>query len=60
MIVLQDSSLPTVWEEIEGLQKLEPAPTWTQNWGDRRQRFQWFKKRLKPDHASGQGGRALT
>ena len=28
MIVLQDGSLPTVWEEIEGLQKLEPAPTW--------------------------------
>ena len=44
MIVLQDGSLPTVWEEIEGLQKLEPAPTWTQNWGDRRQRFQWFKR----------------
>ena len=44
MIVLQDGSLPTVWEEIEGLQKLEPAPTWAQNWGDRRQRFQWFNQ----------------
>ena len=44
MIVLQDGSLPTVWEEIEGLQKLEPAPTLTQNWGDRRQRFQWFNQ----------------
>ena len=44
MIVLQDGSLPTVWEETEGLQKLEPAPTLTQNWGDRRQRFQWFNQ----------------
>ena len=42
MIVLQDGSLPTVWEEIEGLQKLERAPAWTQKWGDRRQSFQWF------------------
>jgi len=42
MIVLQDGSLPTVWEEIQGRQKLERAPTWTQNWGDRRQSFQWF------------------
>ena len=42
MIVLQDDSLPTVWEEIEGLKKLEPPKQWSQNWGDRRQRFQWF------------------
>jgi hypothetical protein len=44
MIVLQDGSLPTVWEEIQGLQKLERAPTWTQKWGNRRQRFQWFNQ----------------
>jgi hypothetical protein len=44
MIVLQDGSLPTVWEEIQGLQKLERAPTWTQKWGDRRQSFQWFNQ----------------
>jgi hypothetical protein len=42
MIVLQDGSLPTVWEEIQGLKKLQPEPAWTQNWGDRRQRFRWF------------------
>ena len=33
MIVLQDDSLPTVWEEIEGLKKLEPPKRWSQNWG---------------------------
>ena len=42
MIVLQDSSLPTVWEEIKGLDKLQPAPGWEQKWGDRRQRFRWY------------------
>ncbi len=41
MIVLQDGSLPTVWEEIEGLKKLQNGKPWSQNWGDRRQRFQW-------------------
>jgi hypothetical protein len=44
MIVLQDGSLPTVWEEIAGRQKLERAPTWTQKWGDRQQSFQWFNQ----------------
>jgi hypothetical protein len=42
MIVLQDDSLPTLWEEIQGLQKLEDKNHWSQNWGNRRQRFQWF------------------
>jgi hypothetical protein len=42
MIVLQDSSLPTLWEEINGLDKLQPPPCWKQNWGDRRQRFRWY------------------
>ena len=44
MIVLQDGSLPTVWEEIAGRQKLERAPTWTQKRGDRRQSFPWFNQ----------------
>ncbi len=47
MIVLQDTSLSTVWEEIQGRKqlenkKLENPKVWSQNWGDRRQRFQWF------------------
>jgi hypothetical protein len=42
LIVLQDDSLPTLWEEIQGLQKLEDKNGWSQNWGNRRQRFKWF------------------
>ena len=42
MIVLQDDSLPTLWEEIQGLQKLEDKNHGSQNWGNRRQRFRWF------------------
>ena len=47
MIVLQDDSLTSLWEEIQGRQqleqrKLEPPKVWSQNWGRRRQRFQWF------------------
>jgi hypothetical protein len=42
MIVLQDSSLPTLWEEINGLDKLQPPPGCEQKWDDRRQRFRWY------------------
>jgi DDE_Tnp_1-associated len=42
MIVLQDSSLPTLWEEIKGLDRLQPPPGCQQNWGQRRQRFRWY------------------
>jgi len=42
MIVLQDRSLPTLWEEINGLDKLQPPPRWEQKWGNRRQRFHWY------------------
>ena len=42
MIVLQDDSLPSLWEEIQGLQKLADKNQWSQNWGNRRQRFRWF------------------
>lgn len=41
MIVLQDKSLPAVWEEAEGLRKLQPGQTLDQTWGDRRQHFWW-------------------
>jgi hypothetical protein len=41
MIVLQDNSLPSVWEEYEGLRKLEPHHQLQWTWGNRRQRFQW-------------------
>jgi hypothetical protein len=41
MIVLQDGSLPSVWEEVEGLGKLQRQNYFKQNWGNRRQHFQW-------------------
>jgi hypothetical protein len=41
MIVLQDKSLPAVWEEAEGLRKLQPGQTLDQTWGNRRQHFWW-------------------
>jgi hypothetical protein len=42
MIVLQDGSLPTLWEEMEGFDKLQPPPAWKQKWGERRQHFRWY------------------
>ena len=41
MIVLQDKSLPSVWEEYEGLKKLEAKNHFNMTWGNRRQRFEW-------------------
>lgn len=41
MIVLQDKSLPSVWEEYEGLKKLETENRFNTTWGNRRQSFQW-------------------
>jgi len=42
MIVLQDKSLPSVWEEYEGLKKLEDNNQFSTTWGDRRQNFTWI------------------
>ena len=41
MIVLQDDSLPSVWEEMEGLKDQQPENCLHRNWGNRRQRFRW-------------------
>ena len=41
MIVLQDKSLPRIWEEYEGLKKLETIYHINTTWGNRRQRFEW-------------------
>ena len=41
MIVLQEGSLPSVWEEVEGLRPLQPQQFLKQNWGNRRQQFWW-------------------
>jgi hypothetical protein len=44
MIVLPDKSLPSVWEEYEGLKKLEPKNNHKTTWGNRRQHFQWVNE----------------
>lgn len=41
MIVLQNDSLPSVWEEFRGLQKLQRQNHLEHNWGNRRQHFRW-------------------
>jgi len=41
MIVLQDKSLKSVWEEYEGLKKLETKNYFSTTWGNRIQRFEW-------------------
>jgi hypothetical protein len=41
MMVLQDKSLKSVWEEYNGLKQLEVNNTHRMRWGDRRQRFEW-------------------
>ena len=41
MIVLQDKSLKSVWDEYAGLKKLLPKNCHIQKWGNRKQRFQW-------------------
>ncbi len=42
MIVLQDKSLSTVWEEIEGLKDLQRNNRLRRKWGDRNQHFWWI------------------
>jgi len=42
LIVLQDGSLPQVWEEFQGLSRLlDENDRLTQIWADREQKFQW-------------------
>jgi hypothetical protein len=41
MIVLQDDSLPTVWEEYRGLRQLERNNQLDRKWGNRKQHFEW-------------------
>ncbi|TNF91053.1 MAG: transposase family protein, partial [Gammaproteobacteria bacterium] len=41
MIVLKEGSLPSVWEEYHSLAHEQEANRLQQNWGERRQRFEW-------------------
>ena len=47
MIVLQDDSLPLVWEEIKDLQPLQRESRLCRKWGNRTQRFRWIRDILK-------------
>ena len=44
MIVLQDASLPSVWEEFYSLLPLQHDNEKQQNWGDRQQAFRWVNQ----------------
>lgn len=41
MIVLQDKSLPSVWQEVEGLRKLQTGNDLFRQWNKRQQHFWW-------------------
>jgi len=41
MIVLQNKSLPSVWEEYNGLLKIVENNSYKMNWGKRKQHFKW-------------------
>jgi hypothetical protein len=44
MIVLQNGSLPSVWEEVYGLKELEKGNKLFHKWGNRRQDFFWVNE----------------
>jgi hypothetical protein len=44
MIVLKDKSLPSIWEEFDGLKQLEKNNDFARKWGDREQRFEWINR----------------
>jgi len=59
MIVLQDGSLPHVWEEYRGLvQLLEPNDRHQMSWGDREQRFHWVNE-IEYEYVHDGGKRSL-
>jgi len=44
MMVLQDKSLPSVWEEFYALTKLQSNCRENMTWGDREQKFKWVNE----------------
>jgi hypothetical protein len=44
MIVLQDDSLPSVWEEVDGLRGYQEKNQLDLTWGNRRQHFWWVNE----------------
>lgn len=57
MIVLKDDSLPSVWEEVYGLRRLQTGQTLDQAWGNRRQNFWWVND---IEYGYGPNGRFKT
>lgn len=58
MIVLQDKSLPTVWEEYNGLKSLQGENQLVQKWGPRTQRFRWVNQ-IEYDYSDGRTRRSI-
>jgi len=56
MMVLQDGSLPSVWEEFRGLKDLQRENQLKQPWGDRRQEFRWVND-IEYEYGSGKSKR---
>jgi hypothetical protein len=44
MISLKRDSLTTVWDDFDGLCKLDDSPSLNVNWGDRKQEYHWQNK----------------
>lgn len=44
MLVLQDDSLPSVWDEVHGLRGLQEKNQLDRTWGGRRQHFWWVNE----------------
>lgn len=56
MIVLQDASLPSVWDEFRGLKRFHQENRREQVWGGRRQQFQWVNH-IEYEYGSGRSKR---
>ena len=56
MLVLPAHSLPSVWEEVNGLRKLEDGRLRTHTWGHRHQKF-WCVNGITYDFQKAEGGK---
>lgn len=59
MIVLQNASLPTVWEEYNGLKSLQPENQVNRKWGNRRQHFRWVSD-IEYEYGEGRDRRRIV
>ncbi len=59
MIVLPSSCLKTVWEDAEGIHRLEPGESRENKWGDRNQSF-WWANGIQYDWRDAENQRHIT